>query len=314
MKNNKLTILFFRDFLGFTGGHLKVWDYFQHIESCKNLEPKIYFTSQSIWENNPWSDIKNRILGEWEPEKADILFLAGMDWLSLPEKDRQQPPAPIINLIQHVRHADETNPLYKFLKYPATRICVSQEVSDVLNDTGIVNGSIITNPNGLNATVLPQNSYKLIPILIVGIKSPILAVDLSNLLSVHSIKHTVLTKPIPRNEFLSLLGKSKIAVFLPNKTEGFYLPALEAMRLKTLVICPDCIGNRGFCINKSTCFVPGYSLEEIKQSLLYSLGIKKNEWREMIDFAYKLSTEYTLEKERKIFLEVVQDVSRVKDV
>jgi len=52
-------------------------------------------------------------------------------------------------------------------------------------------------------------------------------------------------------------------VFLPNQKEGegFYLPALEGMAVGTLVIFPDCIGNRSFCLSGYNCFRPDYTTE-----------------------------------------------------
>jgi glycosyltransferase involved in cell wall biosynthesis len=52
---------------------------------------------------------------------------------------------------------------------------------------------------------------------------------------------------------LNWINQAKITVFLPYRDiEGFYMPALEGMALGTLVVCPDCIGNRSFCL-------PGYN-------------------------------------------------------
>ncbi|MGL5135262.1 MAG: hypothetical protein ACRC78_22250 [Planktothrix sp.] len=42
----------------------------------------------------------------------------------------------------------------------------------------------------------------------------------------------------------------------------------------TLVICPDCIGNRSFCLPGYNCFRPDYTVESllrtIQQALQYS--------------------------------------------
>jgi hypothetical protein len=113
----KSTVYFYRDYAGFTGGHLKVWNYFQHVKSSDQFDAEIFFTPQSSWINNPWHEFKEQCLTEWNPIKADILFLAGMDWLALTEQQRLSPPAPVVNLIQSVRHADKDNQLFDFLIY-----------------------------------------------------------------------------------------------------------------------------------------------------------------------------------------------------
>jgi len=60
MKNKK-TVLFHRDYAGFTGGHLKVWDYYQHVLMSDVFKPEIFFTSESVWLNNPWSELKEHV-------------------------------------------------------------------------------------------------------------------------------------------------------------------------------------------------------------------------------------------------------------
>ena len=39
-----------------------------------------------------------------------------------------------------------------------------------------------------------------------------------------------------------LMGRARVSVLVPNPKEGFYLPALEGWRSGTVVVCPDCIG------------------------------------------------------------------------
>jgi hypothetical protein len=36
---SRQSILFYRDYGGFTGGHLKVWDYFNHVRFCQYYDP-----------------------------------------------------------------------------------------------------------------------------------------------------------------------------------------------------------------------------------------------------------------------------------
>ena len=303
--------MFHRDYKGFTGGHLKVWEYFQHIQSSDDFSAEIFFTNDSSWVNNPWIEIKDQCLEKWEPEKSDILFIAGMDWLALSEKQRRFPPSPVINFIQHVRHADPAHPLFKFLKYPATRICVSQQVADAIQATGRVNGSIFVNPNGIDQALLPDPlamEFKDIELLILGLKNPELTVKLSEKLSEMEIKNTYIIKHLPRNEFLSLINRAQNTVFLPTLTEGFYLPALEAMYLETFVICPDCIGNRGFCLDNRTCLRPRYALKDILWSIENALRMDDAQRALIINRAKKLSLEYSIIRERKGFLQLLHSI------
>jgi len=304
----KKKILFHRDFKGFTGGHLKVWDYFQHVNSSEQFQAEIFMTKESTWKNNPWKPIKDQCLKKWNPNDSDMLFLAGLDWLALSEEQRKSPPSPVINLIQGLRHTQKDNPLSHFLKYPALRVCVSQEVADALQKTGLVNGEIIVNTNGINLTVFPPPIEKDIPLLIVGLKAPELSIKLSNELSNIGINNILITKNISRESFLQLLNRSKIAVLLPQKQEGFYLPALEAMALQSLVICPDCIGNRSFCIDDVSCVMPQYSQCEIKNAILYTLKLPETKKDNLINNAYTIALKNTIERERKLFLKLLTNL------
>jgi len=84
---------FHRDYRGFTGGHLKVWDYFCHVDAAEGYRAEIYFTPLSIWtEHNPWFLSGDRILSEWRPYLGDIVFLAGFDWESITVSERDHFP------------------------------------------------------------------------------------------------------------------------------------------------------------------------------------------------------------------------------
>ena len=77
----KRTVLFYRDFRGFTGGHLKVWHYFNHVRHSIRHQPLIAFSADTVWnDTNPWLPIRDQALAAWDAEQADVLFLAGMDW------------------------------------------------------------------------------------------------------------------------------------------------------------------------------------------------------------------------------------------
>ena len=248
------------------------------------------------------------MLSEWNPSGADILFIAGMDWLALSEQQRIFPPAPVINFIQHVRHADKKNPLYQFLKYPATRICVSQEVADAITATGQVNGTILVNSNGIEHDLFPKPLpyiKKDIPLLIIGLKEKVIAKQLSDNLLAKGINALVVATHLYRNEFLLLLNRAKRVVFLPHHTEGFYLPALEAMYLKSLVICPDCVGNRSFCLDNITCLRPDYTLENIVLAVEKSFSLSKEKRHNLIKKAHAYALNASIERERTYFLSIL---------
>lgn len=304
-------VFFYRDYRGFTGGHLKVWHYFNHINSLPGFQSKIIFSEDTTWDStNPWLSYKDKTSSLSQLEDGDYLFLDGMDWKFWLDQDLQLDKFQIINLMQHVRHADPVDPRFHFLNQKAMRICVSEQVEIALRATGKVNGPICTIPNGieLDCSEMRDQNERSIDILIVGVKRRRLARFLEFLLRIIYLRRNLIIQnilsPIPRDQFLNLLENAKMSVFLPRPTEGFYLPALEGMVKTTLVLCPDCIGNRGFCIDGETCFTPDYDVRNILLEINKALDIREISKDKIIRNARNIAEKHSLDNERKLLKQI----------
>lgn len=302
----KKIVLFHRDFRAFTGGHLKVWDYFNHVAASPDHEPRIAFSPESKWDKtNPWVG-STALVTDWQPQKADLLFLAGTDWRSLSGSDRANFPKPIINLIQHPRHAEAGSELRGYLKHRAVRICVSGEVADAINATGEVNGPVFAIPNGIDLHAIPETpSQRKIDILISGFKAPELAHEVHRALKEKVPNIRCLTERVPRAEYLVHLNSARIAVVLPRPDEGFFLPALEAMACGTIVVCPDCVGNRGFCQDEVNCFRPDYDGDAVVAAALAAFSLAEDRHQEMRARAAETVRRHSLAAERESFLRIL---------
>jgi glycosyltransferase involved in cell wall biosynthesis len=308
-------LLFHRDFRQPSGGHLKVWDYFQHATKSKCYAPEIYFSPTSVWNSsNPWFGQAVRIKEDWEPLGTDALFLAGLDWLAIPESLRGELDVPVINLIQGIRHADPKDERYLFLKHRAIRICVSEEVAEALRGTRIANGPIYTIPNGLDSSNFPlrqateQRPYDLF---IAGAKNPALARELYNRLAVDGRRVQAAIEFLPRQLYLEYLSKARTSILLPGLTEGFFLPALEAMALETIVVCPDCVGNRSVCIDGDNCFRPQYTSEEIAAAAEKAISLDVDTRRHLLANGTRTRLKHSFERERAAFLDILQNLSEI---
>ena len=310
MKN----ILFYRDLIEYTGGHQKVADYFQHCQHAENIKPQISFSDRTHWNDvNPWLPEYQTQKVLYEPSRYDYIFVAGMDWnVYLPFQGYKNQP--VINLIQHVRHADAALPLRQFLKQPAVRICVSPQVADAITETQEVNGPVFTINNGIELLNNTQDEKKY-DVIILGIKNYSLAQELSAALSHMNIRLDVILQPIARQELLHKMMQTKVAVLLPHATEGFYLPALEAMALSDLVVVPDCIGNRGFCTHKLNCLIPEYTLDAMLNSITEALHLCNHTTdlyaMELVNIkkhAQATVAQHSLHRERQEFLSILQQL------
>lgn len=307
-------VLFYRNFRGFQGGHLKTFNYFQYLKKMPNFSPLIYFSENSIWENNPW---KNKCTpeNEWEPLAADILFLAGLDWAAL-DGIKLDSKVPIINLIQAIRHADPNDIRYSYLSRRAIRICVSKEISDALKQTQQVNGPIYTIPNSIDLKMLSKITQDLkypeeLDVFISGLKNPNLARKIEAYLESKSINVVCVVHNIPRESYLKKLAGAKISLLLPAKTEGFYLPALESMAVGTLTICPDCIGNRSFCIDETNCLMPTYEYESIIQRTIMALELKPVDYKRIVSAGILMSKSHSLKKEEESFTKIMKNINKI---
>lgn len=309
-RSNQLKkILFYRDYQRFQGGHLKVWHYFQHAVTSETHQPTIHFSANSLFDStNPWSSCRVELIArEWNPEQADVLFLAGLDWEVVPPSIA----VPVINLIQSLSHADDGNPRKTYLTRPALRICISEEVRQAVVATGLVNGPIVTMPNCIDLPALSSHEViKTKTILIAGMKNPGFAIEIARRLKEDGLEIDLLLSLIPRHEFFDRLKVAQLVILLPNEREGFFLPALEGMAMGCLVVCPDCIGNRSFCHDGINSFRPQYQLDAIVQSAKLAIKLDKEKTQQITANAKQTVEDHALSKERLKFQDILKNFDK----
>jgi glycosyltransferase involved in cell wall biosynthesis len=234
-----------------------------------------------------------------------VLFVAGLDWEAVPDPA----PAPVINLIQGVRHGDAGDPRRGFLSRPAIRICVSDEVAAAIVSTGLVNGPVHVIPNGIDLGDLPPTTLpRDIPVLIAGMKNPAFARTVEDRLRRAGIEAECLVEPLPRAAFLERLARAAVAITIPVEREGFFLPALEAMAVGAVVVCPDCVGNRGFCRDRETAFRPAYTLDDVVAAAIEAVRRPPQAAEAMRAAAAREVRHHGLEAERLAFLRILDAV------
>lgn len=265
-------MLFHRDFRGYTGGHGKVWDYFNHALAL-GWDAQVFLTPGSISEGNPWLSMPQRIVPDWRPGPDDVLFLAGTDWLAFDARLARDPDAkrlfPVVNLIQHVRHAvdDPDVPLRRFLTRRAWRICVSTAVAEAIAATGSINGPIRVIPAALNLPPIDAPATRGADVFVGALKQPDFGIALGERLSAAGYRADVCTVLLPRTAYVTRLAQARVCVMLPHPTEGFYLPGLEAMAIGCPLVMPDCIGSREYARPEANCLVPARDLDAIVEAV-----------------------------------------------
>lgn len=304
---------------GTSGGQLKVFDAFSHA-GHSSFKPVVYFPPQTKWFDNPgnfWLSMKEKGVDAWNPEEGDLIFLSGKDWMVLTEEQRRNPQVPIINIVQP-RHVDLPDIRKEALEYPAIRIVKSRVAEKILKDYG-VGDPFYYIPDAIDLDLLPDPGEKDIDIMIIGLKNPEMALRLKRIISgvlgplgKRPKIHVQIPPKLPkRSDFLDLVNRSKLAVFLPLPVgkggEGFYLPALEAMAMKTFVICPDVIGNRDFCINGRTCLVPKYNLVSIMYAVLRYYRMSDSAKETILNGATNIVSNHLISRERASYIELIEN-------
>lgn len=308
-------VLFYRNFSGFAGGHLKVWDYYCHLRSSQNYMPSICFSKNSIWDqSNPWLELKDQTRADYDPSKADILFLAGLDWQMLENRDFSN-HVPIVNLVQSVTHADPNDIKFQFLSRKAIRICVSHEIASRLEDTNRVNGPIYTLPLGLDITDFPlprSRSARETQVLIAGFKNPRVAKEVSASIEKLGIPCELVVDFLPRDTFLSKVNKAKIVVPLPMVTgEGYFMLPLEAMALESIVVSPDVPGNRVSCVDNVNSFRPLYDPEQIVQAICKAYSMSDKDVESFRLAGLQTVAEHSIAREKDGFLEIMNNIKNI---
>ena len=298
-----LRMLFIRDFKHRTGGHVTVRDYFLHSLAHPGLDPYVYFTPSSNMDGNDlWRDLpRSRFVSELRPKDYDLLFIGGDDWELLPPDLGQ---ARVINVILHVRHATQRRRRVH-LSRPALRICNSLEVQQAI--APLVTGVSEVIPNavdfGLFRSDLPKDEGY---VLIWGEKNPELANRLFASLAAKGHRADLLLHSVERRAFASQLSQADIALTLPNATEGFYRPALEAMACRCAVVCSDAAGNRAYAVNDETCLQPPYGDFEQHLAAIEAL-LGDRELRERLrERGFSKSREFTLEAQRRRYYDFLE--------
>lgn len=322
MQKMQRAVWFYRDYDVFSGGHLIHSHYFNNVALLPTYSARIVFSNRhlssgcmeerkTLWPVTP--DV------EWMPRAEDILFIAGLDWqYALNKGVMKVMDIPRINLIQGVHHADVGTTLYSFLNEKAIRICVTQEVADAITETGRVNGPVLVIPNGVDLKSLvqerqigrhveSQNSQ----VLIVGYKRPDFARKLAARLDSLDVEYESINDLIDRDSYFNKLDQYSIVVCCPHVEEGLYLPALEAMAFGCVVVTPDCIGNRSFCLDQKNCLVPEYTVESMVRGINHALRLTRQTRRSLALSAVNQAEVYSMDKERARFYEILQDVDQL---
>jgi hypothetical protein len=305
-------LLFFRDFQYMTGGHLKVWHYFRHALSSPEFLPRIYFTPESrLDETNPWIRGGVRPEDGWNPEQADLLFVGGMDWEWIETHPKGTAGRAVLNIIQGLRHADPSDPRHTYLDRQAIRLVVSPPIEQALRSIPRVRGPVVQIPMGLDLEVRTHAGGAGEQVVIAAIKNVPVGQQLADRLASIGVTVRLLDAPLPRDAYLQAVATARVLVCLPTPSEGFYLPALEAMALGRIVVCPDCGGNRTYFLHGHNGVSCTLTPDSIMAATLHALALDPETESRMRNEALATAARYPLSHERSAFLEVLARADRL---
>lgn len=303
-------VLFRRRFQAARGAQLKAWDYFVHVRSSPDWEARVFFDPACVFTpDNPWGAVRGEALAEWRPYDTDVLFLSGVDWDSIPAAERDRVPVPVVTLVQSFYELAPDDPRSAHFAHPAVRICVSPELAEATRAAG-ANGRVVAIPNGIDLASLPAPVAKETDVVVVGMKERRLARNVARRVAGGGRKVDFVAEHVPRGDLLRRIARARVAAFLPKEKEGFYLPALEAMAMGTLVVCPDVLGNRSFCLDGRNCLRPPYDVARIAGAVDAALALAPSSRDDMLRRARETAEAHDLPRERRALLDLLADVVR----
>ena len=285
------------------------------MRSAPGHSAHVRFSPESVWSPaNPWNGAKDCVVSPGEEIDFDVVFVSGTDWRRvIPEDQRPRYSKPVVNLIQHVRHACENDTLgrHMLLRHSAIRICVSPEVERAIVATGRVRGPVFTIPDAIDVAQverLADAPARDLDVLVAANKQPALGGALARRLEEAGRSVHLVDKRISREELVGLMGRARATVAVPNPKEGFYLPALEGMAAGTVVVCPDCIGNRSYCIDGKNSFRPAYVEDAILAATDLALATGNDA---LLQAARGTARAHDISVERRAFLEILDRVDEL---
>jgi glycosyltransferase involved in cell wall biosynthesis len=279
------------------------------VRSSPSHQARIRLSPESIWDqSNPWWGSPEALVAPEEEIAPDVLFLAGMDWRALTPAQRSRSQVPIINLVQDFRAVREDGPLRDFLSHRAIRICVSEQIAEALGGRASPDAPILTVPIGIDLEQLPPArpaEERTTDCVLLAFKEPLVGRAIARRLTGSGHRVRLLDRPVSRVELLEAIADARVSVHLPASIEGAYMPALESMALDTVVVCPDAVGNRGFCRDGETCLVPRRSKRAIVRAALRALRASPEDLQPMLAGAREEAMRRGLADERARFLEIL---------
>jgi len=304
---NKKSIAFHRQYGAYSGGHQKVRDYLLHTVSSGKYAPWLWSNNHSETQVRLFMDLPGvKLLDSYQPDKADIVFLAGMDWQAYQPFFAEQQIK--INLIQHVRHGDKKHPLHQFLRHKAIRLCVSDAVKKAIEP--FANGPCYTIRMGHDIPKLKL--AKVNQLYILATKQPMLGQQLFDWAQAKGLSVVIHDSPVERELVHSTMAQSQVVIVLPNKTEGFFLPGIEAMSLADWAVVPDCIASREYCLantNVTSChlnFNDCVGAIDKARAALQSWSHKFYQWR-----GKRLCAGYSLAKEQQNYNKILSELEHI---
>lgn len=289
----KTKVSFIRYYGGYTGGHQKVRDYIEHFVNL-GFTPALFLSGEASTNKTLFDDIQGvEYQTSYQPHEADITFLAGMDWQYYTTRKPIQKP--IFNLIQHVRHAERNTPLFRFLKEPAIRLCVSNSVTKAISP--FANGPCHTIKMGHKFKKMSSKTVR--DIYILANKQPKMGEALALWASKQGYATLLHNEVREKDEVIQAMASSHLTVALPHETEGFYLPGIEAMYYSNASVVPYCVANMEYYSKHANIIIPDYTIESIKHAILKTFELSRLASLSRSVIGKRIAAGYSAATERK---------------
>ena len=292
------------------GGALKLRHYFEHVLNSELAEHlSLYMPEDTKWgDDNPWLRHRARVRHSIDWASVAVAVISGWGWdRFIPLRFHEAPPFRVVHLVQSFDRIDPKDSQFRHLANPAVRICVSAPLEDALRRANVATGPIHTIPACIESFASSAMDERDLDVLIVGYKRPDIARSVARLLNASRLHVELLTETLGREAFLQRLARARTVVCLPSPVEGFYLPALEAMAVGALTVCPDVCGN-DYCVDGFNCLKPPYEVEAIVGAAKEAAAMSADRIATIGEGARITVSEHDMDRERGRFQTLLRDI------
>lgn len=318
LKGIKQIVFAFRPQPRISGGARKMLDYIGHARSFPDWQPVVHLPPHLKTAGGA-PNAPNAYLNHLDPNclvddisalRPDVVFSTIGFKPYLRECGAWNDDVPLVRLLQGFGSLDPSKPSYRRQCDPCITICVSEGLGRAFRELCPNQPSRII-PNAVDADEIVRVTAGVVKrelVTVFGVKNKPLGRSLERRIAGMGIPVRGIHEIVDRERYLRAIAESAIALFVPHRVEGFFMPVIGSFAVRTLVVCPDARGNRDTLRDGFNGIVTAYDEDAMAAGLERGLRLSNAERNRLLGNASAtLNERHTILGERAGFRRVLNE-------